>query len=121
MAQRWKRLVPPLAGVALVGLALAGLFMSDTPDAGDSGTKILAYYNSHQGRSGAALILFGYAAVMAVIFYSGVASYLRRPGAELTATLTVAGGVIFATSLLIGAGSIAALTDNTDKLTPDAA
>jgi hypothetical protein len=95
--------------------------MSDTPDAGDSGAKILAYYNSHQGRSGAALILFGYAAVMAVIFYSGVASYLRRRGAELTATLTVAGGVLFATALLIGAGSIAALTDHTDKLTPDAA
>lgn len=121
MAQRWKRLVPPLAGVALVGLAVAGLFMSDTPDAGESGEKILAYYNSHQGRSHAALILFGYAAVMAVIFYSGVASYLRRRGAELTATLTVAGGVIFATSLLIGAGSVAALTDHTDKLTPDAA
>jgi FtsH-binding integral membrane protein len=121
MTDRWKRLTPPLAGVVLVALVVVGLFMSDTPNAGDSGTKVLAYYNSHQGRTGAALILFGYAGVMSVIFYSGVATYLRRRGAELTATLTIAGGVLFGASLCLGAGTAAVLIDHTDRLSPDAA
>ena len=121
MAQRWKRLTPPLAGVALVALVVVGLFMTHTPDAGDSGTKVLKYYNSHEGRTGASLIIFGYAGVMSIIFYSGLATYLRRRGAELTATLTVAGGVVFGASLCLASGTAAVLLDNTDKLSPDAA
>jgi len=121
MADRWKRLTPPLAGVVLVGLVVVGLFLSDTPGAGDSGTKVLNYYNSHEGRTGAALIIFGYAGVMSVIFFSGLATYLRRRGADLTATLTIAGGAIFGASLCLAAGTAAVLIDNTDKLSPDAA
>ena len=121
MAQRWKRLTPPLAGVALVALIVVGLFLENTPDAGVSGAKVIDYYTSHEGRAGTELILFGYAGVMAVIFYSGVASYLRRRGAELTATLTVAGGVLFGASLCLASGTVAVLLDSTDKLSPDAA
>jgi len=122
MAQRWKRLTPPLAGVALVGLVVAGLWVGgDTPSAGSGGAKVIDYYNSHEGRTGAALVLFGYAGVMSIIFYSGVATYLRRRGAELTATLTVAGGVVFGASLCLASGTAAVLLDNTDKLSPDAA
>jgi FtsH-binding integral membrane protein len=121
MAQRWKRLTPPLAGVALVALVVVGLFLQDTPDAGSSGAKVIDYYTTHEGRTGASLIIFGYAGVMSIIFYAGLATYLRRRGAELTATLTVAGGVVFGASLCLASGTAAVLLDGTDKLSPQAA
>jgi FtsH-binding integral membrane protein len=121
MAQRWKRLTPPLAGVALVALVVVGLFLQDTPDADSSGAKVIDYYTSHEGKTGASLIMFGYAGVMSIIFYSGVATYLRRRGAELTATLMVAGGVVFGASLCLASGTAAVLLDKTDKMSPDVA
>jgi FtsH-binding integral membrane protein len=121
MAQRWRRLTPPLAGVALVALVVVGLLMQDTPNVDASGAKVLDYYTSHEGRTGASLIIFGYAGVMAIVFYSGVATYLRRRGAELTATLTVAGGVVFGASLCLASGTAAVLIDEPDKMSPDVA
>jgi hypothetical protein len=121
MTDRWKRLVPPLAGVAFVGLVMGALFVSNTPDAGSSGTKIVTYYSSHQGRSIASAILLGYGGVMAIVFYTGMASYLRRRGSDILATITVAGGVVMAVGLALAAGTTAALADKTSKLSVGAA
>jgi hypothetical protein len=98
-----------------------GIAMSNTPDAGSSGTKVLAYYKSHHDRSNIALLALGYAGVMAVVFFAGIGSYLRRRGSDLLATLTVIGGALLAVGLGLGAGATAALTDKTSKLSPDAA
>jgi hypothetical protein len=107
--------------VLFVGLVAVGIATSNTPDSGSSGAKVIDFYRSHHGRANASVILFGYASVMAVVFYSGMAGYLRRRGADLLATLTVVGGVLTAVGLGLGAGSTAALTDNTSKLSTGAA
>jgi hypothetical protein len=67
------------------------------------------------------VLVFAYAGVCAVVFYAGVASYLRWRGSDLLATLTVAGGVLAAVGFALGAGSTAALADKTSKISPDAA
>lgn len=121
MTDRWKRLVPPIAGVAFVALTVVGILLSNTPDTGASGAKVLAYYKSHHGRNGVSIFMFGYAAVFAVVFYAGMASFLRRRGSDLLATLTMVGGAMMAVALGIGAGSAAALGDGTNKLSADAA
>jgi hypothetical protein len=121
MTDRWKRLVPPAAGVAFVGLVVVGIAISNTPDAGASGTKVIDFYQSHHGRANASVLIFGYASVMAVVFYTGMAAYLRRRGSDLLATLTVVGGALTAVGLGLGAGSTAALADKTSKLSTSAA
>jgi hypothetical protein len=121
MTDRWKRLVPPVAGVLFVGLLVASIAISNTPDAGSSGAKVVAFYRSHHGRANAEILLFGYASVMAVIFYTGMAAYLRRRGSDLLATLTVMGGVLTAVGLGLVAGTTAAISDHTSKLSTGAA
>lgn len=121
MTDRWKRLAPPVAGVLFVALVVLGIAMSNTPDAGSSGEKVIAYFKSHHDRSNIALLALGYGAVMAIVFFAGVGSYLRRRGSDLLATLTVVGGALLAVGLGLGAGATAALSDKTGKLTPAAA
>jgi hypothetical protein len=105
----------------MVALLVIGIAMSNTPDAGSSGAKILRYYGSHHGRMNATVVLIGYASVMTIVFYAGMASYLRRRGSDLLATLTVVGGAVMAVGLAIGAGTTAAINDKTSKLSADAA
>ena len=121
MADRWKRLVPPIAGVMFVALCAVGVALGSTPDSGSSGAKVLAYYQSHHGRQSAEVFLFAYAAIVALVFYAGMAAYLRRRGSAVLATLTVVGGAVAAVGFALGAGATAALTDKTSKISADAA
>lgn len=121
MTDRWKRLVPPAAGVAMVAVIVVGIALGNTPDAGSSGAKVLQYYSSHHGRSNAEVFLFGYSAVFAVVFYTGMASYLRKRGSDILSTLTIVGGSLMAVGLALGAGTTAMLADKTSKLSADAA
>jgi hypothetical protein len=121
MTDVWKRRVPLVAGVAFVGLVVAALVTGNTPSAGSSGAKVIAYYTSHHGRANAGVLLLGYASVMAVIFYANVAGFLRSHGSDLLSTLTIAGGVLLAVGLGLAAGTGAALADKTSKLSDGAA
>jgi hypothetical protein len=121
MTDRWKRLVPPAAGVAMVAVIVVGIALGSTPDAGSSGAKVLSYYNSHHGRQNVEVFLFGYSAVFAVVFYAGMASYLRQRGSEILSTLTMVGGALMAVGLALGAGTTAVISDHTSKLSPDTA
>jgi hypothetical protein len=104
----------------VVALVVA-ITVGTTPDSGSSGAKVLAYFQSHHGRQNADVLLLAYASAMALVFYTGLASYLRRRGSDILATLTVVGGAVMAVGMALGAGSTAALTDKTSKLTPAAA
>ena len=121
MTDVWKRRVPLIAGVAFVAAVVAAVVTGNSPGAGTSGAKVIAYYKTHNGRASADVLLLGYGAVMAVIFYANLASFLRSRGSDLLATLTLAGGVLLAAGLMIGAGSSAALTDKTSSLSTGAA
>src|SRR3954452_6506704 len=121
MTDRWKRLVPPVAGVLFVATCAAGVSLGATPDSGSSGAKVLAFFQSHHGRQGTEVFLFAYASMLALVFYTSMGAFLRRRGSEILATLTVAGGAGAAVGFGLGAGATAALTDKTSKLSPDAA
>ena len=110
-----------MAGVAMVAVIVVGIALGNTPDAGASGAKVLQYYSSHHDRQNAEVLLFGYSAVFAIVFYAGMASYLRKRGSEILSTLTMVGGAVMAVGLALGAGTTAVITDHTSKLSPDAA
>ena len=121
MTDRWKRLVPPVAGVAMVVSLVVAVVLGNSPDSGSSGAKVLAWYQSHHGRANAVTVLLAYASAMAAVFYTGMGSYLRRRGSDILATLTIVGGAVLAVGLGLAAGSTAALTDKTSKIQPAAA
>ena len=117
MTDRWKRIVPPVAGIGLVACIVAAfILMGGSPGAGDSGAKVAAWFGSHHGRAVAASFFFAYACAVAMVFYVGMAGYLRRRGSHLLSAMTAAGGIVLAGGLAAGAGLLAAITDSTGKL-----
>jgi hypothetical protein len=121
MADRWKQIVPPVAGVGMVAAFVVAIALGNTPDVGSSGEKVISYYTSHHGRQNASICLVAYGSIMAVVFYAGLASYLRRRGSDLLATLTLVGGALLAVGMAIGAGAIAAINEHPEKLSTGAA
>src|SRR4051812_46170333 len=120
MVDRWKRLAP-LSGVVFVALVTVAISTGNPPDTDEGGAKAIAYFASHRGLTWAQILMLGYAGLFAVVFYSSVASFLRRHGADLTATLIVVGGALMAVALAIGAGATAAIVEHPKRLSPDAA
>ena len=117
MTDRWKRLVPPLAGVGFVAcVVVAFRLLNSSPDAGASGAKVAAYFASHHGRAVASAALMAYGAALALVYFTGLASYLRRRGSQILSTLTVAGGVLMAVGMAVAAGTLVAITDKTSRL-----
>ena len=117
MTDRWKRIVPPAAGVLLViGFVVSMSLMSGSPSAGDSGAKVRAWFDSHHDRAIATSVLMMYGAGMSVVYFTGFAAYLRRRGSQLLAALTAAGGILLAAGLLGAAGLLMTITDHTSKL-----
>lgn len=111
MADRWKRLAP-LSGFVFVALVVVSIVMSgDSPDVGSGPAKVAAYYASHDGVTTAQVVMLAYGALFACVFFASVGQFLRDRGAQLLATLTLVGGILFAVGLGLGAGMSAALTE----------
>jgi hypothetical protein len=111
MADRWKRLAP-LSGFVFVALVVVSIAVSgDQPDLGAGPAEIAAYYASHDGVTTAQVVMLAYAALAACVFFASVGQFLRDRGAQLMATLTLVGGVLFAVGLGLAAGMSAALTE----------
>ena len=117
MTDRWKRLVPPVAGVALVACVVTGfILMGGSPSAGDSGAKVTAWFTAHHDRAVAASFVFAYACAVALVFYIGMAGYLRQRGSRTLSGLTAAGGILMVAGFASAAGLLGAITDHTSKL-----
>lgn len=105
----------------MVAAVVVAISLGNTPDVGSSGAKVINYYSSHHGRANADIVLLAYGSVMAVVYFAGLGSYLRRRGSDLLATLTVVGGALLAAGIAIGAGTTAAINEHPNKLGADAA
>jgi len=117
MTDRWKRIVPPVAGIGLVACVVAAMIlMGGSPSGGASGAKVATWFGSHHGRAVTAAYFMAYGCAVAVVFYVGMAGYLRRRGSHLLSAMTVAGGIVMAGGLAAAAGLLTAITDSTGKL-----
>ena len=66
-------------------------------------------------------MLLAYSALLAIVYFTSVAGYLRRHGSQVLATTTVASAALFAAGLTIGAGLQAALADRPTQLSAQTA
>jgi len=120
MTDRLKRLVPPVAGVVLVGCVVtAFLLMGSSPSAGDSGAKVAAWFTAHHDRAVAAAFFLAYACATGLVFYIAMAGYLRQRGSRTLSGLTAAGGIVMVTGFAVASGLLGAMTDKTSRLAPD--
>lgn len=121
MNARARRLAP-FAGYVMVALLVVLLTtIGDTPDVKDSGAKVIAFYQQHKTSTHVGDYLLAFAALAAVVYFTAVAGFLRSRGSQLLASTTMAGAIMTATGLCLGAGLNEALVDQPLRLTAPAA
>jgi hypothetical protein len=120
MSDRFKR-IAPLSGVVMVGLMVAVLVLPSSPDSNASGAKVIAFYRDHHTAVYVSAVLLAYAGAIGLLYFTSVASYLRRFGSDLLATVIVAAGALFAAGCLIATGAVAAANDGPTHFSADVA
>ncbi|MDQ1684564.1 MAG: hypothetical protein QOC82_1301 [Frankiaceae bacterium] len=121
MNARARRLAP-FAGYLMVALIVVVLTTTgDSPSAKDSGAKVVAFFTHHKTSTHVADFLLAYAALATVVYFVAVANFLRSRGSQVLASTTIAGGVLAAAGLCVGAGLNEALTDQPGRLSAPAA
>jgi hypothetical protein len=120
MTDRWKRLAP-MSGVIAVGLIVAVLTIPGAPDSGASGAKVIAFAKSHKTSITVSALMLAYAGTLVLLYFSSLASYLRKRGSDQLATLTVVGAAVFAVGAALAGGLAATLADSPGKMSTSAA
>ena len=120
MNARARRLAP-FAGYLMVAFILAALFMPGSPDSKASGAKIINFFTHHKSSTHAQDLMFAYAALSAVVYVTAVATYLRSRGSQILATTAIAGGVLAAAGLCLGAGINETLVDQPSRMSATSA
>ena len=120
VADRLKRLAP-LSGVLMVALLVVLFALPSTPDSTASGASVISWYRNHHTQVYVQAALVSYAGALAVLYFTSVARFLRRRGADMLATTTVVGGAIAAAGLLIAGGAAVAANDGPQRFTADEA
>lgn len=122
MSDRWSRFVP-LTGVVFVALLVAtNVLLGSAPESGDSGAKVIAFYEAHRTNVQISSYLTGLSLFFGLFFYACLRDYLARARAGQRLAATAFGGaVLFAVGGGIAAGSQFALADVPSKLSPAAA
>jgi hypothetical protein len=117
MNARARRLAP-FAGYLMVALIVVVLTTTgSTPDAKDSGAKVIAFYQHHKTSTHVGDFLLAYAALAAVVYFTAVAGFLRSRGSQLLASTIVGGAILMAAGLCVAAGLNEALADQPSRLT----
>jgi hypothetical protein len=121
MTDRYKRLATPAAAVVMVAGVVTSMLMPSTPDSTASGAKVIAFFHAHHAAIYVSALSLAYAAVAGVLFFVSVASYLRTRGSQLLSTTASIGAGVFASGLLLAAGTLGASNDAPARMTPDVA
>lgn len=109
----------PLSGIVfVVGLIVGfGVLGGDTPGTDDSGATITNYYNDHQGKEIAAIVVVAISIVFLALFAVALREYLRGAGrdGDFWPTVALVGGAV-AVAGFFAAGSVhIALIEGADK------
>ena len=113
---RWARWAAG-AGVLFVVLFAVSFFITNTPNAGASPTKIANYYLHHKKQVNISGLLIYLAVFVGAWFYTWLFRYYRSfRGLEAPAVVSLIGAVIFAVSGALSAGINFAFTDHTKEL-----
>lgn len=122
MADRLRR-TAPFTGIAFTVLALVGFLAGpSTPGSDASGTRVIAYYTTHQSAQKATDVVFSLAFLFFVFFAAALHSHIRSaPSSDTLTTLAMVGAGMTAVGFMLFTGIEFSLADVPDKLTPSAA
>jgi hypothetical protein len=112
----------PLSGVAAVLLIIAGFIVGgESPDIDASLQEITSYYTDHESELQIASALLALGAFFFLLFSAAIASLLRegRDGGGASATVSLAGGIVFAVGVTVFAGLAFTAGDVVDDVAPD--
>jgi hypothetical protein len=117
----WSRFAP-LTGLAFFVLLMASAVSGGrTPEAGDSGARVLQLFAAHPGAVKVSSLLASSGVVFLVLFAAWFAAELRRRGALSTASAVLGGAVILAPGGAARAGIGWALASGHATFSPAAA
>ncbi len=109
----------PLSGIVFVlGMIVGfGVLGGDTPGTDDSAAKIVSYYNDHQGKEIAAIVVVAISIVFLALFAVALREYLRGVGrdGDFWPTVALVGGAVAVAGLFAAGGVHAALIEGADK------
>ena len=100
---------------AVVFFIVVFAVQGSTPGEKDSAAKVVAYYNSHQGRTLLSVFISPLGAALIVLFFSQLAALARERGVGGAGPIVlVSGAVLWAAGLLLGAVLELGLTTSAD-------
>ena len=91
----WTKLLPPVAGIALVVGMVVALNSPAVEDAGDTPAEIVATASSHEAWADIVLAFALVAVALAGGFVAGLHTRLRAIATPLESTLVLVGGIVF--------------------------
>ena len=122
MSDRLSRFAPLTGVVFAVLVAVALVTEKETPEAGASGAKVLAFYAANHADVKKTGTMVALAFVFFLFFAASLRGYLRRtPAAEPLSALVLAGSVLLTAGFAIFIGIKFALAENYTVLQPVAA
>lgn len=123
MGSSWSKRAPLWGVLAVVLFIVAFAVGGETPDAGDSASKVINFYSDNESSQWVAALGLFYAAIATVLFGYALRGVLLRAdeGVESLAALAFTGSAIFAVGVLLFAGLTISLVDPGDALEPAAA
>jgi hypothetical protein len=112
----------PLSGIAAVLLIIAAFVVGgESPDVNASLQEITSYYTDHESELQIASALLALGAFFFLLFSAAIVSLLRegRDGGGAAATVSLAGGIVFAVGVTVFAGLGFTAGDVVDDVSPD--
>jgi hypothetical protein len=107
---------------AVVFYIVVFVVQGSTPGEKDSAAKVMAYYNSHQGRTLLSVFISPLGGALIVLFFSQLAALARERGVGGAGPIVlVSGAVLWAAGLLLGAGVELGLETSSDHAQPQVA
>lgn len=122
MSGRLSRLAPLTGLVFAAMFAVVTLTEKETPEAGASGAKVIAFYAANHSNIKSSNTLLALAFIFFLFFAASLRGYLRRtPAAEPLSALVLAASVLMAAGIAILAGIAFSLAENYSEIQPAAA
>lgn len=110
MYERVRRLTP-WSGAVMVAAFVVLFLLPSSPDTSKPGQTVIDFYQRHHDAMYAAAGLLILTALAGTLFLITCATYIRRRGADMTATACAVGAGVFGGGLLLASGTVIAVND----------
>ena len=116
MYERVRRLTP-WSGAVMVAAFVVLISLPSSPDTTKPGQTVIDFYERHHNAMYAAAGLLILAALAGTLFLITCATFIRRRGADMTATACTVAAAVFGGGVLLASGTVIAANDGPKHMT----